>query len=39
MLTAVDLNDNSELMASEVRKVRTDRGLASKVMLLEWSLP
>lgn len=36
MLTSVDLNDYSRRMTGEVR---TDRRLAPKVMLLEWSLP
>jgi hypothetical protein len=38
MLTAVDLDDNSRVMAREVGEVRTDRGLAPEVMLLEWRL-
>jgi hypothetical protein len=38
MLPAIHLDDNPELMAGEVGKVRTDRGLTPKVMLLEWRL-
>ena len=38
MLTTVDLDDNPTLMASEVGEIRTDRGLASKMMFLEWRL-
>jgi hypothetical protein len=39
MLTAIELDDNSHLMAGEVREIRTDRRLAPKVALLEWRLP
>jgi hypothetical protein len=39
MLTAIDLDDNPELMTSEVGEVRTNRRLASKAMLLERRLP
>ena len=39
MLTAIDLDDDPELMTGEVGEVRTDRRLASKAMLLEWRLP
>ena len=39
MLPAVHFNDNSEVMAGEVSKIRTDGGLTPKVMLLEWRLP
>jgi hypothetical protein len=35
MLTAIEFNDNSELVAGEVGEVGADRGLTSKVMLLE----
>ena len=38
MLTTIDLDDNPTLMASEVGEIRTDRGLASKMMFLEWRL-
>jgi hypothetical protein len=38
-LAAVDLDDHPQLVACEVRKVRADRRLASKVMLLEGRLP
>ena len=38
MLAAVDLNDNPALVAGEVGKIRTNRRLAAKVMLLEWRL-
>jgi hypothetical protein len=39
MLTAIDLDDNSELVTGEIGEVRTDRRLASNAMLLEWRLP
>jgi hypothetical protein len=39
MLTAVDLDDDLCVMASEVGEVRTDRGLPPKVTLLERRLP
>jgi hypothetical protein len=39
MLTAIDLDDNPELVTSEVGEVRTDCRLASKAMPLEWRLP
>jgi len=39
MLTAIDLDDNPELVTGEVGEVRTDCRLASKAMLLEWRLP
>jgi len=35
MLTAVEFDDDFQLMAGEVREVRTYRRLAAKVMLLE----
>ena len=35
MLTAIEFDGNLQLMAGEVREVRTDRGLTPKVMLLE----
>ena len=38
MLTAIYLDDNFSLMAGEVREVRTDRGLTTEMMLLEWRL-
>jgi hypothetical protein len=39
MLPPIDLNDHPQLMACEVRKIRTDRCLTAKMMLLEWRLP
>ena len=39
MLTAIELDDYLELMTGEVGEVRTDRRLASKMMLLERRLP
>jgi hypothetical protein len=39
MLSAINLDDNSELVAGEVGEVRTDRRLAPKVTRLEWRLP
>jgi hypothetical protein len=39
MLTAIDLDDNSSLMAGEVGEVGTNRRLTPKVTLLEWRLP
>ena len=38
MLTAIEFDDKLQLMAGEVRKVRTDGRLAPKVMWLEWRL-
>jgi hypothetical protein len=39
MLSAIEFDNYSELMAGEVGEVRADRRLASKVMLLEGKLP
>ena len=39
MLSAIDFDDDSQLMADEISEVCTDRRLAPKVMLLEWRLP
>ena len=39
MLSAIDLNDNSELMAGEIGEVRTNRRLTAEVMLFERGLP
>ncbi len=39
MLAAIEFDNYSELMAGEVGEVRTNRCLASKVMLLEGRLP
>jgi hypothetical protein len=39
MLAAIDLDDDSNLMAGEVGEVGTDRRLTPKVALLEWGLP
>jgi hypothetical protein len=39
MLSAIEFDNYSELMAGEVGEVRADRRLASKVMLLEGRLP
>ena len=39
MVAAIYLDDYSRVMTGEVGKVRADRRLASKVMLLERSLP
>ena len=38
MLSAIDLDDDPELMAGEVGEVRSDRRLTPKVMLLEGRL-
>jgi hypothetical protein len=35
MLPAIDLDDNPEFVAREVGKIRTDRRLSPKVVLLE----
>jgi hypothetical protein len=39
MLTAIDLDDNSNLMAGEVGEVRANRCLTPKVVLPKWRLP
>jgi hypothetical protein len=39
MLTAIDFDDNPELMTGEVGEVWTDRCLTPKVMRLERRLP
>jgi hypothetical protein len=39
MLTAIDLDEDSQPMTGEVGEVRTDRRLTPKVMLLERRLP
>jgi hypothetical protein len=38
MMTTIDFDGNFSLMSGEVREIRTDRRLPSKVMLLEWRL-
>ena len=39
MLTAIEFDNKSELMTSEISEERADRRLTPKVMLLEWRLP
>ena len=39
MLTAIEFDDKLQLMAGEVREIRTYRRLAPKVVLLERRLP
>ena len=39
MLSAIEFNHNSDLMAGEVGEVRTDRRLTAEVVLLERRLP
>ena len=39
MLTAIDFDEQLELMAGEIGEVWADGGLTAKVVLLEWRLP
>jgi hypothetical protein len=38
MLPTIDLDDDPEPMTGKIGEVRTDRRLATKVVLLEWRL-
>ncbi len=39
MLGAVQFNDQSDLVASEIDKVGTDRDLAAEVAAIDWNAP